>query len=327
MTTKLKASFQLAGLVVGVPSVQAHGLNWNGTAVKPDFVAMTDRGYTVTATSLTFSVTRTTGPAAVDCLLESWHTIERDFGGDAVVTLTPQPFVIQAGGDQGATGPTGPAGGPTGPQGPTGALGPTGSQGPTGTQGPTGAASTVTGPGGPTGMQGPTGAASTVTGPTGALGPTGASGVAGATGSTGPMSLLASASTYEDDITQIAAGASAIILTTPSITPPVGALTQIHGVVEGFVAGTTSQGAKLTFQLDDGMSISRQFSVTPYFSNDDGAISGYFTVAFSAFLVGDGVARTFTITAVNDDDTWSSPSDWTLNFGTATLIVNAFAAP
>lgn len=105
MAQTLKTSYTLAGLVVGVPNVHAHGLNWNPSRpVVPDLILLTGSGYTVTADNTNITVTR--GASAADTVTvyaESWHSIERAFGPVSLVKLTPQPIVIQSGGSSGGS--------------------------------------------------------------------------------------------------------------------------------------------------------------------------------------------------------------------------------
>jgi hypothetical protein len=99
---RLKNILSFTGLVVGVPQSIAHQLNWMGRAVVPDIVSLDQGGYTVAATSTLLTVTRNAGaPAAVDALVESWHSIERAFGAKQTLVLSPQPIVIQGAGSGG----------------------------------------------------------------------------------------------------------------------------------------------------------------------------------------------------------------------------------
>jgi hypothetical protein len=100
---KLKNILAFTGLTVGVPVVRAHGLTWNpDRKVIPDICLLDEAGYTVTADDTNVTITRTTGPADVNMLVESWHTIERAFGASSIVHLTPQPIVIEGAGSGGA---------------------------------------------------------------------------------------------------------------------------------------------------------------------------------------------------------------------------------
>src|SRR5258706_3518387 len=98
MSTKLKALLSFQGLVLGVPVVVPHGLNWSGTPEQPDVAEVLegDGPYTITATATTLSITRLAGAQAdVDVLVESWHTLERAFDGVQVTRLSNQTLVIQ----------------------------------------------------------------------------------------------------------------------------------------------------------------------------------------------------------------------------------------
>jgi hypothetical protein len=76
--TVLKNIVQATGLVVGVPSLFAHGLNVNGLAISPDLVVPADPGgYTVTADATNITITRGSGAAAVNIYVERWHSYER----------------------------------------------------------------------------------------------------------------------------------------------------------------------------------------------------------------------------------------------------------
>jgi len=99
---KLKNMLVFTGLTVGVPVVRAHGLYWNPSLkVIPDICLLDQGGYTVTADDTNVTITRTTGPADVNMLVESWHTIERAFGASSTKHLTPQPIIIQGTGSGG----------------------------------------------------------------------------------------------------------------------------------------------------------------------------------------------------------------------------------
>jgi hypothetical protein len=97
MATRLLNILTFSNLVVGVPTVQAHGLNVQDTEnLIPDFIFPVPGGYTITATSTTVSVTRTSAgqPDTMMCLVWYLHTIPRQIGADA--NLTPDPFVIDS---------------------------------------------------------------------------------------------------------------------------------------------------------------------------------------------------------------------------------------
>lgn len=89
MGTILKNVLSFTGLVVGVPVVLPHRLNVNGIPVLPDLVAANGANFTITATALNITVTRTApAAAAVDIYTEHWHTFED------VIPKTPTPTFI-----------------------------------------------------------------------------------------------------------------------------------------------------------------------------------------------------------------------------------------
>ena len=99
MTTTLKQLLSFSGLAVGVPSTQAHALNWSGTRVVPDIAMPTAPGVSITTTSQDVTVTRTSGgPADVLVLIESWHTVERAFGSASALRLDAATIVVAADG-------------------------------------------------------------------------------------------------------------------------------------------------------------------------------------------------------------------------------------
>lgn len=86
MATILKNILSFTGLVVGVPVALLHRLNVNGIPALPRTVEPDSGGFTITADATSVTVTRTVdGGAAVNVLVEFWHTIE------AVVPLVPPP--------------------------------------------------------------------------------------------------------------------------------------------------------------------------------------------------------------------------------------------
>lgn len=79
MAATLKTAFTLTGLVIGTPVVTAHGLNWNPSRkVVPDFIALTESGYAVSADDTNITITRgPEAPATVTVIAESWHTYDQ----------------------------------------------------------------------------------------------------------------------------------------------------------------------------------------------------------------------------------------------------------
>lgn len=96
MATRLLNILTFSGLVVGVPSVQAHGLNAQDVPLIPDFIFPVPGGYTITATSTTVTVTRPdlAHPATMTMLVWRLHTVPRQIGASA--NLTPQPYIIDS---------------------------------------------------------------------------------------------------------------------------------------------------------------------------------------------------------------------------------------
>ncbi|KKM80117.1 hypothetical protein LCGC14_1343150 [marine sediment metagenome] len=105
MASRLLNIVRFAGLVVGVPVVQAHNLNNDGRLLVPDFVVPTLGGFTVAVDNTDVTVTRTVdAPAgAVDVFVENWYTVLRIFGTTPPPgttpdgSLAPQPLIIQPG--------------------------------------------------------------------------------------------------------------------------------------------------------------------------------------------------------------------------------------
>ncbi len=86
MATILKNILSFTGLVIGVPVALPHRLNVKNISVIPRTVEPDVGGFTIAANATTVTVTRTVdGPAAVNVLVEYWHSIE------AVVPLVPPP--------------------------------------------------------------------------------------------------------------------------------------------------------------------------------------------------------------------------------------------
>ncbi len=111
MANRLTNIVRFAGLVVGVPTAIAHNLNQDGRALVPDEVNPAVGVLTVTADATNVTVTRVAAvdPAAVDVLVKSWHTVDREFGSyqpspgiQPSGSLAPQPFVLQPGSGGGA---------------------------------------------------------------------------------------------------------------------------------------------------------------------------------------------------------------------------------
>jgi hypothetical protein len=107
MPTILKNILSFTGLSVGVPVALPHGLNVNGTPVKPAIGGLDAGGFTVTADTVNVTVTRqASGPAAVQVYVEHWHTIEAvtPAGSNTLDAFTPF-FFSNSGGGGGGSGP------------------------------------------------------------------------------------------------------------------------------------------------------------------------------------------------------------------------------
>ena len=94
MAARLKNILRFVAVAPGAPATLAHGLNWDTLAVVPDIAMPSVQAFAITADATNVTVVNN-GPAAanIDVLVESWHTLERDFGAVQTVVLAPQPFV------------------------------------------------------------------------------------------------------------------------------------------------------------------------------------------------------------------------------------------
>ncbi len=123
MPAVLKNILSFTGLVVGVPSVQAHGLNIPARGgVVPRVLETDGAGYTVTADDTNVTVTRGSNAAAsVNVYCEYWHSIEDAEPQPNGIATSIYPFVVQGGGSAGggAGGITALSGGTTFGTGPT----------------------------------------------------------------------------------------------------------------------------------------------------------------------------------------------------------------
>lgn len=95
MASQLK---NIVHFTAGGPTSLPHNLNNADQPLVPDLIELSadlPAGVTVTAdaTNVILSASVT-----IDVLVESWHTIEREFGDKAITDLTPQPFVVNGGG-------------------------------------------------------------------------------------------------------------------------------------------------------------------------------------------------------------------------------------
>lgn len=107
MADQLFNIVQFAGLAVGVPTALPHNLNIGGVGQIPDKVTPDAGGLTIAADATNVTVTRPTAadPAAVNVLVEHWHSFLRVFGARdqfQPANLTPQPFFAAGGGGAGS---------------------------------------------------------------------------------------------------------------------------------------------------------------------------------------------------------------------------------
>ena len=108
MATVLKNVLRFTGLVIGVPSVQAHGCNYNGRAVPPKNVWLNGGGFTVAVDDTNVTITRTaSGSAAVDVAVELWHSYEDAEPLPSGIPASVMPFIMQGVGGGGGGGGAG----------------------------------------------------------------------------------------------------------------------------------------------------------------------------------------------------------------------------
>ncbi len=100
MSTRLIQVLTFTNVAPAATVIQAHQINVNGTATRPDLVAADASGFTITADATQVSVTNNNpDPTTVHVWLERKHTTPRQLG--ALANLSPQPFVFAAGGGGG----------------------------------------------------------------------------------------------------------------------------------------------------------------------------------------------------------------------------------
>jgi len=103
MANQLKNILNFTAVPAGGTVSQPHLLNEAGVPLVPDFICPNPKGITVAADGTNVTVTNTTLlPLNVSVLVESWHTIEREFGGAQNIVLNPQPFIDGTDVDSGA---------------------------------------------------------------------------------------------------------------------------------------------------------------------------------------------------------------------------------
>ena len=92
MASRLK---NIVRFTAGGPTTLPHNLNNADVKLIPDLIELDAPGVTATADATNVTIS---GSITVDVLVESWHTIEREFGAKAITDLVPQPFVVNGGG-------------------------------------------------------------------------------------------------------------------------------------------------------------------------------------------------------------------------------------
>src|SRR5262249_52543069 len=87
---------QFTGTTIGVPVSKPHLLNVNGVPVIPDLVLSNRNGFTVTANTVSITVTRTAvGGPDINVYVEHWHTIEDCEPPGGLASFLP--FVVESG--------------------------------------------------------------------------------------------------------------------------------------------------------------------------------------------------------------------------------------
>jgi len=92
---QLKNILSFANIAAGAQATLPHALNITGRGVVPDEVKLSNGEFAFVSADDTNVTIRNLGaiPQSCDVLVEHWHTIERTFGPDTTIVLTPQPFV------------------------------------------------------------------------------------------------------------------------------------------------------------------------------------------------------------------------------------------
>ena len=100
MASQLKNIVSFVGVPAGGTVVLPHLLQVNGRGVVPDICTPSDGTFTFLAADTVNITYRNDGTAAGNCdvLCESWHSIERAFGDNSILSLTPAPFIPGGGG-------------------------------------------------------------------------------------------------------------------------------------------------------------------------------------------------------------------------------------
>jgi hypothetical protein len=101
MLTQLKNVLSFVNLAPATPTTVPHNLNEYGKPVVPDFVVVPP-DVTVTYTDEDVTVTNTSGgPISFDLFVERWHTIERQLGAQANLSVQPYEVILGGGGGGG----------------------------------------------------------------------------------------------------------------------------------------------------------------------------------------------------------------------------------
>lgn len=104
MPSVLRNVLRFTGLVIGVPSVQAHGINLNGRAIAPKTARANGQGFTITIDATNVTVTRSaSGQASVDIELEYWYSATDAEPLPNGIATSLLPFILE-GGDSGGGG-------------------------------------------------------------------------------------------------------------------------------------------------------------------------------------------------------------------------------
>lgn len=106
MASTLKNILQFTDLVVGVPSSQPHLIVVNDVAKKPQLIAPSGGGFSITANTTTVTVTRLAGgDASVNVYCEAWHSYEDAEPRPNGIPTGLFPFVVGGSGGGGAAFP------------------------------------------------------------------------------------------------------------------------------------------------------------------------------------------------------------------------------
>lgn len=95
MAARIKNILSFASIAVGASQTLAHGLRIESRTLVPDVLTPSIEGVaTITADATNVTVTNASGSVlSLDVLCEAWHSIERAFGAEQTLALSPQPFV------------------------------------------------------------------------------------------------------------------------------------------------------------------------------------------------------------------------------------------